>query len=133
MTSETLVHSYAFYAGVYAMLQALAMVSLLLLGITIFIVSVKRAGANLHRTTLDTLVRAPLAFFSSTDTGVITNLFSQDLNLVDTELPNMLLNVLFVVSAGISRHGVAADTMCADITSNRCSHHHAHSQSVYGG
>jgi len=83
------------------MLQALAMVSLLLLGITIFIVSVKRVGANLHKTTLNTLVRAPLVFFSNTDTGVITNLFSQDLNLVDTELPNMLLNVLFVVSASI--------------------------------
>ena len=34
-----------------------------------------------------------------TDTGVITNLFSQDLNLIDTELPEATLNTLFTVSA----------------------------------
>ncbi|KAH7014328.1 putative ABC multidrug transporter [Microdochium trichocladiopsis] len=99
--SEAPTHTYAYYAGIYALLQACAMISLLLLGITIFIVSTKRAGANLHKSTLDTLIRAPLAFFTMTDTGVVTNLFSQDLNLIDTDLPNMLLNVLFVVTQAI--------------------------------
>jgi hypothetical protein len=42
-------------------------------------------------------MRAPLAFFTSTDTGVVTNLFSQDLNLIDTELPNATLNTLYAV------------------------------------
>lgn len=74
------------------------MLSLLLLGIALFIVSVKRAGANLHQDALRTLIQAPLVFFTKTDTGVVTNLFSQDLNLVDTELPNALLNTLFCVS-----------------------------------
>lgn len=74
------------------------MISLLLLGIALFIVSVKRAGANLHRDALRTLIQAPLGFFTKTDTGIVTNLFSQDLNLIDTELPNALLNTLFCVS-----------------------------------
>lgn len=74
------------------------MISLLLLGIALDIVSVKRAGANLHQTALRTLIQAPLGFFTKTDTGIVTNLFSQDLNLVDTELPNALLNTLFCVS-----------------------------------
>lgn len=91
-------HSYAYYAGIYGLLQICAMISLLLLGIALFIVSVKRAGANLHQDALRTLIQAPLAFFTKTDTGVVTNLFSQDLNLVDTELPNALLNTLFCVS-----------------------------------
>lgn len=52
----------------------------------------------MHRDALETLVKAPLSFFTSTDTGVVTNLFSQDLNLVDTELPNALLNFLYAVS-----------------------------------
>lgn len=72
--------------------------SLLLLGVAIFIVSVERAGANLHQHALRTLIRAPLRFFTATDTGVVTNLFSQDLNLIDTELPNALLNTMFSVS-----------------------------------
>lgn len=74
------------------------MVSLLLLGIALWIVAVKKAGANLHHDALRTLIRAPLRFFTETDTGVITNLFSQDLNLVDTELPDAVLNTLFCVS-----------------------------------
>lgn len=96
--SERPTNSYAYYAGVYASLQISGLISLLLLGIIIFIVVVKKAGANLHRDTLRTLIRAPLRFFTATDTGVVTNLFSQDLNIIDTELPNALLNTLFCVS-----------------------------------
>lgn len=95
--SEHPVHSYAYYAGIYGLLQVSALISLLLFGIAIAIVSVRRAGANIHQDALRTLVRAPLSFFTTTDTGVVTNLFSQDLNLIDTELPNALLNTLFCV------------------------------------
>lgn len=80
------------------MLQVSGMISLLILGIALWIVAVKRAGANIHKDALRTLIQAPLGFFTKTDTGVVTNLFSQDLNLVDTELPNSLLNTLFSVS-----------------------------------
>lgn len=96
--SQHPVQSYAYYAGIYALLQICGMISLTLVGIAIFVVSVKRAGASLHQHALQTLVRAPLSFFTATDTGVVTNLFSQDLNLIDTELPNALLNTLICVS-----------------------------------
>ncbi|KAK2861371.1 hypothetical protein FQN49_004272 [Arthroderma sp. PD_2] len=96
-------HTYAYYAGIYALLQLCALISLLLLGVSIFIFSVKRAGANLHQDALRTLVRAPLRFFTTTDTGVVTNLFSQDLNIIDTELPNSLLNTLFCVFQAIGQ------------------------------
>lgn len=96
--SEHPAHSYAYYAGLYALLQICAMISLLLLAITLWVVAVKRAGANIHQEALQTLIRAPLRFFTKTDTGVVTNLFSQDLNLIDTELPDATLNTLFSVS-----------------------------------
>lgn len=96
--SEHPTHSYAYYAGIYALLQICALISLLLLGIALFIVSVKRAGASLHQDALRTLIQAPLYFFTNTDTGVVTNLFSQDLNLIDTELPEATLNTIFCVS-----------------------------------
>jgi ABC-type multidrug transport system fused ATPase/permease subunit len=93
------VHSYAYYAGIYALFQVSAVISLLLLGIALFIASVKRAGTRLHHDALRrTLMRAPLAFFAKMDTGVVTNLFSQDLNLIDTELPDATLNTLIAVS-----------------------------------
>jgi len=87
------------------MLQIFALVSLLLLAITLWVFAIKRAGANLHQDALRTLIRAPLRFFTKTDTGVITNLFSQDLNLIDTELPDATLNTLFCVSV-LSLHTI---------------------------
>lgn len=91
-------HSFAWYAAIYALLQICALISLLLLGIVVLILSVKKAGASLHWDTLVTLTHAQLSFFAATDTGVVTNLFSQDLNLIDTELPSALLNTLVCVS-----------------------------------
>ncbi|KAH9905410.1 putative ABC multidrug transporter [Xylariomycetidae sp. FL2044] len=99
-------HSYAYYVGIYALLQICAVLSLLSLGIFIFIVAMRKAGANLHEDALKTLIKAPLSFFTSTDTGVVANLFSQDLNLLDTELPTALLNTLFTVSQAIWQAGV---------------------------
>ncbi|KAI3392009.1 hypothetical protein diail_6336 [Diaporthe ilicicola] len=104
--SDHPVHSYAYYAGIYGLLQICAMTSLLILGITLWILAIKRAGANLHQEALRTLIHAPLSFFTKTDTGVVTNLFSQDLNLVDTELPNALLNTLFAVFLAIGQAAV---------------------------
>ncbi|KAM0563315.1 hypothetical protein ACHAPJ_001033 [Fusarium lateritium] len=106
ISSGTPNHSHAYYVGIYALLQVSALISLLLLGISLFIVSIKRAGVNLHHDTLTTLVQAPLRFFTQTDTGVITNLFSQDLNLIDTELPDALLNTLFCVSQALGQAAV---------------------------
>lgn len=90
-------HSFGYYAGVYAALQISAMICLMLAIVALFVFGVKQAGANLHDYALTTLVGAPLSFFTATDTGVVTNLFSQDLNLVDTELPLSLLNSSFAV------------------------------------
>ncbi|KAH7206067.1 hypothetical protein DER44DRAFT_809931 [Fusarium oxysporum] len=106
ISSETRSHSHAYYVCIYALLQVSALISLLLLGITLFIVSIKRAGANLHHDTLTTLIQAPLSFFTHTDTGVIANLFSQDLNLIDTELPDALLNTLFCVFQALGHAAV---------------------------
>ncbi|KAG5755486.1 hypothetical protein H9Q70_001894 [Fusarium xylarioides] len=106
ISSDTQNHSHAYYVGIYALLQVSALISLLLLGITLFIVSIKRAGANLHHDTLTTLIHAPLSFFTQTDTGAITNLFSQDLNLIDTELPDALLNTLFCTFQALGQAAV---------------------------
>ncbi|KAJ6005636.1 hypothetical protein N7451_003580 [Penicillium sp. IBT 35674x] len=106
VASGTSPHSYAYYVGIYALLQMCAMIALLLLGITLLIVSVKKAGAVLHQDALRTLIRAPLSFFTKTDTGAVTNLFSQDLNLIDTELPDATLNTLFCVSQSIGQAAV---------------------------
>lgn len=66
---------------------------------------VQSSGAKLHEDTLSTVINAPLSFFTTTDTGVITNLFSQDMNLIDGELP---LAFLSLVMRGLTVLGMAA-------------------------
>lgn len=44
-------------------------------------------------TILSTVMAAPLSFFAATDTGITLNRFSQDMNLVDIEMPPGVLEV----------------------------------------
>ncbi|KAI9644594.1 hypothetical protein NHQ30_006615 [Ciborinia camelliae] len=87
----------AYYLGVYAAFQILALAFLALFaGFTLTTIAVK-IGTSLHGVLLSTVMAAPLSFFSTTDTGITTNRFSQDLLLIDGELPTALLET---VSAG---------------------------------
>ncbi|KAL8398165.1 hypothetical protein RB596_005625 [Gaeumannomyces avenae] len=44
------------------------------------------------RSALSTVLAAPLGFFASTDPGLVVNLFSQDMTVLDGELPMALVN-----------------------------------------
>ncbi|KAJ4300032.1 hypothetical protein N0V90_005281 [Kalmusia sp. IMI 367209] len=76
----------SFYVGIYALLQAMFIISWVVSAIEIFISMTTFAGSALHKQALNTLVTAPLQYLTSTDIGVITNHFSQDLTLIDGEL-----------------------------------------------
>ncbi|RFU73493.1 abc transporter, integral membrane type 1 [Trichoderma arundinaceum] len=106
ISAENPAHSYSYWAGIYALFQISALISLFLLGASIWIISIKRAGVNLHQDILRTLFRATLRFFTDTDTGVITNLFSQDLNLIDTELPDATVSTLFSITQVVGQMAV---------------------------
>ncbi|KAI2628674.1 ABC multidrug transporter [Hypoxylon sp. NC1633] len=101
-------HSFGYYAGIYALLQACSFIVLLWLGTLLYITAITRSGTALHRDALRTLIHAPLSFFTLTDQGIITNLFSQDLSLIDNELPGALFNVLFAVVVSIGQAVVIA-------------------------
>ena len=53
---------------------------------------VPKSGEAFHWALLKTVLGAPMSFFSVTDTGVTVNRFSQDLMLIDMELPVAALN-----------------------------------------
>lgn len=99
-------HSFSFWAGIYFLLGFGAILSLTGLGVSVLQLSVSKAGASLHHGILCTLVRAPLRFFTTTDQGEILNLFSQDLNLIDTELPLALMNVIYAVFTALGQAAV---------------------------
>ncbi|RVX70090.1 hypothetical protein B0A52_06262 [Exophiala mesophila] len=81
--------------------------SLSVLGVAwqIFLDMVPRSAQFLHLNLLESVVNAPLSFFTKTDVGTITNRFSQDMGLVDADLPYSYADfVLSLVScvAGIA-------------------------------
>ena len=81
-----------YYLGVYALLGVLGLASLVVSCWQIIITMVPRSGENFHYKLLKTVLNAPMSFFSTTDTGVTLNRFSQDLQLVDMDLPISALN-----------------------------------------
>ena len=81
-----------YYLGIYAMLGVIGLISLIISCWQIIITMVPQSGGSFHYRLLKTVLAAPLTFFSTTDTGVTLNRFSQDLQLVDMDLPLSALN-----------------------------------------
>ena len=63
------------------------MATLMSLTSMLFVGMIPRSAAYLYARLLDTVENAPLSFFTSTDVGQIVNRFSQDLSVIDMELP----------------------------------------------
>lgn len=91
--SENTFHrSRSFYVGLYGLISAVQVLSTAI-GAKIGMINIVASSAkNLHKTAITTVVKAPLTLFTSTDTGTITNLFSQDTMLIDGELPLAFIN-----------------------------------------
>ncbi|KAI8961197.1 putative ABC multidrug transporter [Daldinia sp. FL1419] len=101
-------HSFSYYVGILALLQICALLTLILLATLNYITVINRSGKSLHNDALSSLMRAPLRFLSTIDQGIITNLFSQDINLIDNELPHALLNTMNATVVAIGQAAVIA-------------------------
>ncbi|KAJ8062552.1 hypothetical protein OCU04_009079 [Sclerotinia nivalis] len=59
-----------------------------------FLKLVPESAANLHMVLLDVVINAPYSFFTKTDIGTILNRFSQDMTLIESQLPTGLMCTL---------------------------------------
>ncbi|KAG4423435.1 hypothetical protein IFR04_003402 [Cadophora malorum] len=75
------------YLPVYAALALIATASSMLSIWVMFMNLMPRAAIRLHHILLETVMYAPPSFFAKTDSGVVLNRFSQDMSLVDLQLP----------------------------------------------
>lgn len=87
----------SFYVGIMGLFRGLQVVALFGCCTAVVIFMTTQSGGHLHRAALDTVVNAPLSFFTTTDFGAVTNLFSQDMTLIDGELPMALLNAVIQI------------------------------------
>lgn len=100
-----------YYLGIYVMLGCLAMICLLLGSWQMIITMVPKSGESFHRRLLTTVLSAPMLFFSTTDSGSIVNRFSQDLQLIDMDLPIAAINTvatIFLCMAQMALIGVGS-------------------------
>ena len=100
------------FVTVLGVISFLSAVLLAMIAWQIFMDMIPRGSRSLHLTLLETVHRAPLYFFTKTDTGSILNRFSRDMSLVDEDLPGAYVNTLFAVIATIIIGGL----MCSSAT-----------------
>ncbi|KAK1634372.1 ABC transporter [Colletotrichum phormii] len=91
------------WLGVYAALGVGSVASVLFGMWQLFIVIINKSGVYFHGVLLDTTSRAPMSFHSSVDSGITVNRFSQDLQLIDMELPAAALGLAVGVAFGVAR------------------------------
>jgi ATP-binding cassette subfamily C (CFTR/MRP) protein 1 len=81
-----------YWLGIYAMLGGLALIFLLAGCWQMIVTMVPLSGNAFHWSLLRTVLDAPMSFFAVTDSGITINRFSQDLQLIDMDLPITALN-----------------------------------------
>ncbi|KAI9691603.1 MAG: hypothetical protein M1822_007674 [Bathelium mastoideum] len=81
-----------YWLGIYGFLGGIALICLVLSCWQLIITMVPRSAENFHWMLLKTVLGAPMSFFATTDTGITINRFSQDLQLIDMDLPLSALN-----------------------------------------
>ncbi|KAI1762775.1 P-loop containing nucleoside triphosphate hydrolase protein [Hypoxylon sp. FL1150] len=108
VTSAHPIRTDSFYIGLYGLLEVMTLASLFLVSLVCFRTMISVSGAKLHKEALGTVINAPLSFFTTTDIGVVTNLFSQDMTLIDGELPQSFLNITIEIFTCLGMAAVIA-------------------------
>ncbi|XXG97918.1 hypothetical protein Hte_004234 [Hypoxylon texense] len=108
VTSPHPLRTNSFYIGIYGLLQVMTLASLFFVCLVCFRTMISVSGAKLHKEALGAVINAPLSFFTATDIGIVTNLFSQDMTLIDGELPQSFLNLTIEIFACLGMAAVIA-------------------------
>ncbi|KAJ5663871.1 hypothetical protein N7507_004602 [Penicillium longicatenatum] len=88
------------YLGLYALVSIMAVFALVGGGYHLFIFFCPRSAETLHERVLNSVMHAPLSFFTSVDTGTTLNRFSQDMTLIDHDLPYSAFDLIFSLAYG---------------------------------
>ncbi|KAJ5085131.1 hypothetical protein N7532_009902 [Penicillium argentinense] len=81
-----------FYVGVYTVLLTMSLVAFMMGTWFLFVKAINNTGLAMHSHLLKSTLGAPFSFFQNVDAGMTINRFSQDLELIDLDLPIELIN-----------------------------------------
>lgn len=102
--------SIGYYLGVYAGLQVMATLCFGIMTLVGLYFIASRVGFRLHQRLLDSVMRAPLSLFATTDIGSITTRFSQDIGLLDNQLPVALIVSISNLFMAVGQAGLLASS-----------------------
>lgn len=91
------------WLGVYSGLGIIGVMANVLAGWEIFITVISKTGLYFHSLLVKTVSRAPMSFFHTVDQGVTVNRFSQDIQLIDMELPGSALGAAMAFATVIGQ------------------------------
>ncbi|GJN69161.1 hypothetical protein PLICBS_003208 [Purpureocillium lilacinum] len=90
-----------YYLGVFAGLGLLTVIGCTLADSIFNLVVLPKTSRKFHELLLNTTMRAPTAFLTSTNAGTTINRFSQDLELIDNDLPQSIDSFIFQFMSAI--------------------------------
>ncbi|KAJ5280064.1 hypothetical protein N7478_005436 [Penicillium angulare] len=88
----------SFYLGLYGMLATISTIGLIAGGYHHIIYFASMSAQSLHGRLVHSVMNAPLSFFTSTDIGTTINRFSQDMTLIDHDLPYAMIDFMLSLS-----------------------------------
>ena len=91
------------WLGVYVALGIGAIISIGIGSWMILIRMIDKAGKYFHNNMIDTVAKAPMSFFSLTESGTTLNRFSQDIRLIDFELPGASFGVATALASAVAQ------------------------------
>ncbi|PHH89568.1 hypothetical protein CDD83_5759 [Cordyceps sp. RAO-2017] len=84
-----------YWLGVYGVLAAVTMIGCTLADCVFNLAVLPTTARKFHELLLNTTMRAPTSFLTSTNAGTTLNRFSQDLELIDNDLPMAIDQTVF--------------------------------------
>ncbi|XHG06242.1 hypothetical protein AWENTII_009447 [Aspergillus wentii] len=94
------------YVGLYIMFCVLNFLAFAGMSYLVLQIAAPRSSIRLHSALLSTVMAAPLWLFTSLDSGQLLNRFSQDMSLIDMDLPLALMDFLFSLAGCIAEAGL---------------------------
>ncbi|KAK2883394.1 hypothetical protein FQN49_000034 [Arthroderma sp. PD_2] len=91
------------YMGLYTFFCMFGVVAIAISCWTGIVKILSNAAFGLHSDLLVSTMRAPLRFFATTDTGALTNRFSQDMELIDMNLPLVMINYISTAFSAVAK------------------------------
>jgi ABC-type multidrug transport system fused ATPase/permease subunit len=91
------------WLGVYAALGIIGVLANFLAAWEIFITVITKTGLYFHSLLVKTVSQAPMSFFYTVDQGVTVNRFSQDIQLIDMELPGSALGAAMALATVVGQ------------------------------